>query len=538
MRIGVTGHRKLYDDFRIRDSVRKVLGEIEELLHRELRCSPYTFTVISPIAEGSDTIVAQEVMDWKVSDRAYPPFLEVVLPMAEEEYLTDFESSAAIDEFHRLSARARVVRTLKGMGSRKASFENVGKYVVHNCDVLIAIWDGKDAAGRGGTGDIVAYAGKLGHLIAWINSETGELKWIDPQCAKPQGWDPERLLRPLRLLDVYNGERINVAQVARKAESYYSSLHGKAVKAGLGEEAIRPFRDDLIVKYERASLLAKKYQKLYYLAGSAIYVLSALAVATVAVQALFLHEYPEALWLEVIYILLIIGITAVSNRIGWHRRWIDYRFLAERMRVAIFFAMAGIQYEPLKYPPYMDRSAQSDYWIVKAFSWIWGTRPRRYDDVAADFAKLKGFLKTAWIEDQLEFYTDRSEKQIRLHERYEMIGLALFLLTLIAAFVHSSRLEERLFHHELVDPNVLALVGIVFPAIGASIAGILMYREYRKNSERYGQMVAPLLNIKQQVDMAGDMESLVRLLDEANELMLRENQDWRVSFLSQSLRPP
>jgi hypothetical protein len=42
----------------------------------------------------------------------------------------------------------------------------------------------------------------------------------------------------------------------------------------------------------------------------------------------------------------------------------------------------------------------------------------------------------------------------------------------------------------------------------------------------------------EQIKKAGDMEKLIPLLQEANELMLRENQDWRVVFLFQKLEAP
>ena len=34
--------------------------------------------------------------------------------------------------------------------------------IVERCDLLIAVWDGQRAVGKGGTGDVVAYAKKLG----------------------------------------------------------------------------------------------------------------------------------------------------------------------------------------------------------------------------------------------------------------------------------------------------------------------------------------------------------------------------------------
>jgi hypothetical protein len=41
---------------------------------------------------------------------------------------------------------------------RLDAYRRVGHYVVDHCDLLIAIWDGQPARGRGGTADIVQYA--------------------------------------------------------------------------------------------------------------------------------------------------------------------------------------------------------------------------------------------------------------------------------------------------------------------------------------------------------------------------------------------
>jgi hypothetical protein len=38
------------------------------------------------------------------------------------------------------------------------AYAAVGRYVVDHCDVLIAVWDGKPSASRGGTAEIVRYA--------------------------------------------------------------------------------------------------------------------------------------------------------------------------------------------------------------------------------------------------------------------------------------------------------------------------------------------------------------------------------------------
>lgn len=83
----------------------------------------------------------------------------------------------------------------------------------------------------------------------------------------------------------------------------------------------------------------------------------------------------------------------------------------------------------------------------------------------------------------------------------------------------------------------ISLVGIVFPACGASVAGYLALREFQRNAERYEQMVPPMQNFSRQIELASSREALIEIVEEANELMLRENQDWRINLLSQKLKP-
>jgi hypothetical protein len=49
--------------------------------------------------------------------------------------------------------------------SRTEAYEQAGRYVVEHSDVLVAVWDGLSASGRGGTAEIVAWARGLGKAV-------------------------------------------------------------------------------------------------------------------------------------------------------------------------------------------------------------------------------------------------------------------------------------------------------------------------------------------------------------------------------------
>lgn len=175
-RIGVTGHRKIENVQLLRKSVQRALSLIDNIMRERLKNTQYTYHVISPLAEGADRLVVKEVMEWKGLNDVDDPSLEVVIPLPKEDYIRDFESSKSKAEFEELLSIARSINTLEKTVTREVAYENVGRYVVDNCDFFIAIWDGKPAVGQGGTGVIVEYARKLGRHMFWINSDNGNVK--------------------------------------------------------------------------------------------------------------------------------------------------------------------------------------------------------------------------------------------------------------------------------------------------------------------------------------------------------------------------
>jgi hypothetical protein len=88
--------------------------------------------------------------------------LVALLPLAPDDYATDFAGAESLAEFDRLLAAADDVRVMDGAGPREAAYERAGRAVVDGSDVLVALWDGQPSGGRGGTAEIVAYARKRG----------------------------------------------------------------------------------------------------------------------------------------------------------------------------------------------------------------------------------------------------------------------------------------------------------------------------------------------------------------------------------------
>jgi hypothetical protein len=87
-------------------------------------------------------------------------------------YLDDFPP-ASRETFRQLWDQAAERFVLPAAASRDEAYEATGLYVVEHSDVLIAVWDGRPARGRGGTASIVARARERGLPMAWIKPGRG-----------------------------------------------------------------------------------------------------------------------------------------------------------------------------------------------------------------------------------------------------------------------------------------------------------------------------------------------------------------------------
>ncbi len=154
--IGVTGHRTLENPTAIIAGVDKTLHAVETSFETE------HITVLSPLAEGADRIIASRALAIDGTK------LIAILPLPIASYQEDFRSPSSIKEFQDLLQLADEIIELPRNINREESYWNVGKYLVAHCDVLIAIWDGQPARGPGGTAEVIALARDRNLPVAWI----------------------------------------------------------------------------------------------------------------------------------------------------------------------------------------------------------------------------------------------------------------------------------------------------------------------------------------------------------------------------------
>ena len=96
--IGVTGHRKLANVPELINGVRAAIEHVQKM-PPSLANTPIGLTVLTPLAEGADQLVAREVL------RIIGSTMEVVLPMDKDHYFEDFQTNQSKNS-HEIGSRS------------------------------------------------------------------------------------------------------------------------------------------------------------------------------------------------------------------------------------------------------------------------------------------------------------------------------------------------------------------------------------------------------------------------------------------------
>ncbi|HUG14473.1 MAG TPA: hypothetical protein VMM78_05570 [Thermomicrobiales bacterium] len=163
--VGVTGHRLAglagADHSMLTERIQRALAVTQRL------AGAGRLTIVSPLAEGADRIVARAALDGRHE-------LLCVLPFPRGVYAQDFPTAPSRAEYNALVSLASQVIELHGSNAtpeaRDAAYAAVGDWIIAHSDALIAIWDGGEARGSGGTGDVVRDALAAGVPVVWVHS--------------------------------------------------------------------------------------------------------------------------------------------------------------------------------------------------------------------------------------------------------------------------------------------------------------------------------------------------------------------------------
>lgn len=150
MRVGMSGHQDIPQEA-ITYVKNGIVGVVSELTDDLIG--------VSSLAAGADQIFASVILE-------HYGRLHVIIPC--RGYETTFSEKDDIDRFRLLIDKASKVDNLDYPEPSEDAYLAAGHHVVDNSDILVAVWDGRPAKGRGGTADVVNYARSHGREVKVI----------------------------------------------------------------------------------------------------------------------------------------------------------------------------------------------------------------------------------------------------------------------------------------------------------------------------------------------------------------------------------
>ncbi len=558
--VAVTGHRDLVSGeiLKIREQVRNFLVRLrDEYPDRGV-------TVMTSLAEGADQLVAEEALELGI------PFV-VPLPMPRELYVTDFERVAVREKFDYLLSRAAEVyelplvpriklESIREYGpARDQQYAQLGVFLCSHCHILLALWDGKYPDKLGGTGQVVRFhhddvmpgytdeSTGSGYIIA--DDESDLVYHIVCSRERPDGQPAEGLLpgdywwfsldedeprskvmpESHRLVFEYTSEFSKDAlrhedEIRHGSWPLLEKKHHAILPPGLRDiDHVFRAADWLAIHYQKRTLLALQVTHLLALGMGVMYI----AYSDMVPARIYLYAF-------LFFFVLATVVHLFGKRFAWHRKYLDYRTLAEGLRVQLYWAAAGVK-SGIKSKYTHDTFLQTqdpDLGWIRNVMRVAGT-----ECDASNYREPVGleFAIREWLGDensgQLGYFRRKGDERLQRFRRVERMAQYSFWMgfAVLTLFILMSAEMEDV----LRDP-VVVLMGIMLLLVGVrqSYSTSVADKELIK---QYEFMFRIFKNARRRIDAADSNEEKRRVLRVLGDAALGEHAQWILMNRERSL---
>src|SRR6516165_8080448 len=297
------------------------------------------------------------------------------------------------------------------------SYERANEIILANIDLLVAIWNGKRASGRAGTGDVVQSAiSRRIPVIVIAPDEPSQPTLLtapdEEELANPLALDLAR--KPLNLAGLVSqilsppqGRRARqgLVDLLEEKNKYRSirfeyplllKLFGVGGMTKAGTIATRPGMEDrstpaadnsrsyltpqreLLRDFGRIDSLANHYGRLYRSSTTSEFLLTIVAAFF---SALAFILFPFIAGVSVITQVLVNGLVLLDSMTRttqrWQERWLDYRVIAERLRCLQFLCSLGLGLTQSAAPFRRHRESWVE-WYIRRYERALGRRTAQF----------------------------------------------------------------------------------------------------------------------------------------------------------------
>ncbi len=498
--IGISGHRAIRGE-----DVPALRTAVKEQLEAVRAACPHSpLQVLTSLAEGADLLCAEAAAELGIP-------LVAVLPMEAGEYTKDFspEDKAA---FERHCAAARQVliaphtEPIPAEGvSTEYLYRQAGLYVSRHSHVLLALWDGREGRSGCGTAEAVQFS---------LTERRGVVHIAAPRREKAE--EPAGSIHKL-------GDWAGVNDTLARTDTFNRAA--AALPAGGGTDRLLPeggAGDDCSERLEtlygsanRLSLnAAERYRK-------SLAVIA--CISTVLTMAFLLYDEVELTWMIFIVGAMLLTVWQyyrAAVRGDHHRAYVEYRALAEWLRVQVFLRYAGSRLQVTDLLTWSQK--EETCWVQQALDVVC-TGPD--SGIVRD-------IRDCWVEDQRAYHGNAGKKSLRKDIASErtvktalLVTVGLYLFALLFEISLSAGLLWKVF--PATNPRIWRTVLKV--AVGSmSVLTLFVSNYYGKQSldrvtSDHGKMERFYADMSRKLQESGQTEAL---LEELAREELIENGNW------------
>lgn len=552
--IGVTGHRNLRaaDLPALRAQVRTFLLDLRQ------RYPQLPLVLLSSLAEGSDQLATQVALELGL--RVVAP-----LPLPADLYRDDFEQPGSLALFESQLRQAELLALPLRHGSsrdaiaspglaRDQQYAQAGIFVSSHCHVLLALWDGRESERLGGTAQVIGFhlrgemPGRIERrraaaTLLGLDEDTvvyhipvrrlGDADYNgDGDIAGHGGWlaAGENLQASPGLPPAFDLMFRRQAGFNADSDKYAAAIAAQA--RTLPDPAPCPIQR----LFGAADWLARLYQRRVTLVLRTTYSLAALMGFAFFT---YTHVSAQNAAIFVFLALFLLGMAVVlaAKRGDWQRKYLDYRALAEGLRVQSYWRLAGVTdigTTAFAHDNFLQKQDVELGWIrnVMRAASVEGmllpapAGPAQIDTVIDDW------IGTPHGRGQLHYYSLAATRRARVHGRAERLGLwclglgvGISALLAIGAYYFDAQLKGTL----------VAAMGVV--SVAAAVHEAYTYKKADKELIKQYRFMQRIFGAAQRrLDGTRRVEEKRQILRALGEAALTEHAEWTLMHRERPLQ--
>jgi len=469
--VGFSGHRQV-------DRPDEAAGAIKAVLEALRRDGTGEWIALSSVAAGADTLFAQSALEMGLAWHA-------LLPLPALEFRGDFSDEEWVAA-EALLARAEQARVITENGSREDAYLDCGMETVNGCDVLLALWNGEPARGKGGTADVIAYARELGKPIVVIDSATLEVSREN--------------------FEGFSREDHNLKDFNGLPDGPKRDVAVQGTQPAL--EAITRFQQRVD---HAASRGAPQFRRL--IAGTVV--LHVLATLVAAAGLAFVWHVPALPWVKLLCLAAALGVALVLRYTGAHHHWIRCRLAAEISRSAL--ATWGL---PRKSPLFQELDIPEVHQLMRSLH-ILHIRASALQPVPMEEFK-RSYLERR-VEDQLRYY--RKQLKRALPQLVRLRG-GFWTATVLALTCTAAYALDFLPLPERGEQLLYYFLPISLPVVAAACISLISVHDLHRRVARYREMEHLLESSRKQIAYCQTWNSLEHIVLRTEHSLIQEVLEW------------